>query len=75
MARAPTRESILGELAKRVRAARARVELTQEEASSRAGIDYKRWQRIEAGTANPSMVTLARIAAALETSVWKMLGK
>jgi transcriptional regulator with XRE-family HTH domain len=44
---------------------RQRAGLTQESAANLAGIDYKRWQRIEAGVANITMRTLWRVAVAL----------
>jgi transcriptional regulator with XRE-family HTH domain len=47
--------------------------LTQEVAASDAGIDYKRYQRLEAGTVNATMRTLARVAEALGTDLWSML--
>jgi transcriptional regulator with XRE-family HTH domain len=47
--------------------------LTQEEAADRAGIDYKRWQRLESGTVNATLRTLLRVADALGTNVWEML--
>lgn len=62
-------------MALRVRRARERAGLTQEAAASAAGIDYKRYQRLEAGTVNATMRTLARVAEALGTDVWKMLAE
>lgn len=47
---------------------RVGVELTQEAAAALCEIDYKRYQRIEAG-ANVTVVTLYRIANALGVSV------
>lgn len=52
-----------------IRDARIRIGITQEEAANRAGIDYKRWQRLEQGTVNPTVATLARIAAALRVKL------
>jgi transcriptional regulator with XRE-family HTH domain len=46
---------------------RERADMTQEAAANRAGIDYKRWQLIEAGSANITMRTLFRVARALGT--------
>ncbi|MBX3197263.1 MAG: helix-turn-helix transcriptional regulator [Labilithrix sp.] len=56
-------------MGERVRAARLDAGLTQEEAAARSGIDYKRWQRIEHGIANPTVATLARIALALKVNL------
>ena len=57
----------------RIAAARSALGLTQEDASDRSGIDYKRWQRLEAGQVNPTIKTLVRVAEALEIDVWVML--
>ena len=64
---------LLVTLGLKVRAARARAGLTQEEAAAASAIDVKRWQRIELGTVNATMRTLDRIASALDTTVWQML--
>ena len=40
-----------------MRAARESRGFTQEEAAHAAGIDYKRWQRLEQGTVNPTVKT------------------
>jgi transcriptional regulator with XRE-family HTH domain len=64
---------ILRELGRRIRAARLAVALTQEEAAHRAGIDYKRWQRLESGAINATVGTLARVAKALRTTFWGLL--
>ncbi|MBI4700813.1 MAG: helix-turn-helix transcriptional regulator [Deltaproteobacteria bacterium] len=47
--------------------------MTQEAAAAAAGIDYKRWQRIEQGAVNPTVRTLVRVAAALGTNLWALL--
>lgn len=47
--------------------------MTQEEAAHTAGIDYKRWQRLERGAVNPTAKTLARSAEALGSSFWDLL--
>lgn len=49
--------------------------MTQEEAAARARIDYKRYQRLEAGSVNATIRTLARVAEALGTDLWTMLGR
>jgi len=59
---------------RRIRAARIAAALTQEQAAAKAEIDYKRWQRLELGTVNATLRTLARVAEALDTSFWKLLG-
>lgn len=54
--------------------ARLATGMTQEAAASRAGIDYKRWQRLEAGEVNATVRTLVRAAGALGTTFWELLG-
>ena len=49
--------------------------MTQEAAAARSGIDYKRYQRLEAGGVNATMRTLLRVAEALGTDVWGMIGR
>jgi transcriptional regulator with XRE-family HTH domain len=39
--------------------------LTQEEASTAAGLDTRAWQRLEAGEVNPTLFTLHRVAIVL----------
>jgi transcriptional regulator with XRE-family HTH domain len=47
---------------------------TQEQAASDAGIDYKRWQRLESGTVNATVKTLNRAAGAVGVSFWDLCG-
>lgn len=49
-----------------IRKARNMQGMTQEQAALGAGIDYKRWQKIEKGQANVTMKTLCRIAKILD---------
>jgi transcriptional regulator with XRE-family HTH domain len=56
-----------------VRRARIRAGVTQEEAAHAAAIDYKRWQRLEAGEVNATVRTLVRVAAAVGTDLWGLL--
>lgn len=56
-----------------IRRARERAELTQEEAAAAADIDYKRWQRLELGTVNPTVRTMARAAEACGLDMFEML--
>jgi transcriptional regulator with XRE-family HTH domain len=67
-------EDIQRELGHRIRAARVTAGLTQEAAAHAAGIDAKRWQRLEAGAVNATVRTLARVAEALGTDFWKLVG-
>lgn len=64
---------MLAEIGRRVREARLRAELSQEAAASRAEIDTKRWQRLEAGKVNATVRTLTRAAHAIGVSVWELL--
>jgi transcriptional regulator with XRE-family HTH domain len=61
------------DIAARMRAARIAAGLTQEEAAARAAIAYKRWQDIEAGRANTTILTLNRVAAALGVDFWAIV--
>ena len=54
---------------KAVLAARARSEMSQKELAAVTGIDQSDISKIERGTANPSVNTLARIAKALGCSL------
>jgi len=67
--------ALLKAVGTRVRDARRVAGFTQETAAARAGIDYKRYQRIEQGTVNVTVKTLARVAEALGTDLWTMLGQ
>jgi len=71
----PNESGVLREAGRRIATAREGLGLTQEEAADRAGIDYKRWQRLEGGTVNATLRTLLRVADALGTNVWTMLGR
>lgn len=67
-------ERLLLGIAARIRSRRQEVSLSQEHAAGVAGIDYKRWQRIEAGDVNCTVRTLHRIARALECEVADLVG-
>ena len=56
-----------------IKAWRLKRRMTQEEAAHRSRIDYKRWQRIEQGGANVTLVTLGRIAAVLRVPPDRLL--
>ena len=55
-----------------IRAARISAGLTQERAADAAGIDTKRYQRLERGEVNATINTIARVASALGTTYWKL---
>jgi transcriptional regulator with XRE-family HTH domain len=63
---------ILRELGLRIQRARVSAGLTQEQAASDSAIDYKRWQRLEEGSVNPTVKTLHRVAAALDVPFWEL---
>ena len=67
-------EKVLKELGRRIGRARLAANLTQEEAAAACGIDYKRWQELEAGRVNATMRTLVRVAKGLGIGVWDLLG-
>lgn len=66
-------QEIQRELARRIRDARVAAGLTQEDVAGTAGIDYKRFQRIEGGTVNLTVRTIMRIASALKMDFWSLL--
>ena len=66
---------LLKELAGRIKRQRLAAGITQEAAAARAGIDYKRYQRLEAGAVNATMRTLLRVAEAIGADVWEMIGR
>lgn len=52
-------------LGRRVRALRARVGLTQQEAAEKAGLSVQHWSDLECGRSNPTVATLIGMARAL----------
>lgn len=56
-----------------LKAARIARGLSQEAAADAAGMDQSQWWRIESGQVDPSVKTLARIAAAVGVSVSDLL--
>jgi transcriptional regulator with XRE-family HTH domain len=56
-----------------VRAHRRALTLTQEAAGLRAGMDMSYWGRIERGSVDPSLRTVTRVAAALETTPARLM--
>ncbi len=53
-------------IGRRISDARQLAELSQEEAAAQAGIDTRRWQRLEAGDVNMTFKTLLRISQVLD---------
>lgn len=73
MARPSEFLNILRELGLRIQQARISAGVTQEQAASDSGIDYKRWQRLEEGSVNPTVKTLFRVSAAIGVPFWELL--
>ncbi|MGH7284518.1 MAG: helix-turn-helix domain-containing protein, partial [Polyangiaceae bacterium] len=65
--------NVLRELGLRIQQARISAGVTQEQAASDSGIDYKRWQRLEEGSVNPTVKTLFRVSAAIGVPFWELL--
>lgn len=63
--RSPQLTKALRRLGRRVQQLRHEAELSQEEAASRAGLDAKHLQTIEAGRTNPTVATLVGLARSL----------
>ncbi|MFD6421536.1 helix-turn-helix transcriptional regulator [Streptomyces sp. NPDC060198] len=55
------------EIGRRLRAARTAAGLTQIQLADLVGLDHKTVHRIEYATSDPSLSTLLRLAAALDT--------
>lgn len=72
---APGVAAALSRLAKRVRARRQELKLTQEQAAEEAKLDEKHWQDIEGARTNPTVATLVGIAKALEWSLYELFDK
>ncbi len=56
-------------LARNVRSLREGLKLTMEGASERAGMNWRHWQKVEAGEVNPTLATLVKLAHALNVDV------
>ncbi|MDX6581422.1 MAG: hypothetical protein QOI10_606 [Solirubrobacterales bacterium] len=63
----------VGNLGKNLRAARHRLELTQEQVAERSGVHATEVSRIEAGKRDPKVTTLERLAAAVEVPPGRLL--
>ena len=60
----------------RIRSRRLQQKLSQQDAAAKAGMHPSEWSRIEAGKRNNlQMVTLTRIAQALNVSVFALMPK
>lgn len=63
----------VGNLGSNLRAARARLELTQEQVAERSGVHATEVSRIEAGKRDPQVSTLEKLAAAVEVPPGRLL--
>lgn len=58
----------------RIREAREAAGLTMARVAERSGIELRRYKRLEAGTTNPTVRTLQRVALVLGRDFWSVLG-
>ena len=72
---APGVSTALNRLAKRIRALRLELELTQEAAAEAAKLDEKHWQDIEGARTNPTVATLVGVARALKVTLGELFEK
>jgi transcriptional regulator with XRE-family HTH domain len=68
-------EDVRAILARNIKAARTRLNLSQEELAARAQIDRTYVSGIERRLRNPTITVVARFAAALETTAAALLDK
>jgi transcriptional regulator with XRE-family HTH domain len=73
--RRPPRSEDHAALGEAIRQIRLEAKLSQEQVAERASTDFTQVGRLERGTANPNYSTLLRIAAALDTSVDKIVSR
>lgn len=62
----PTYRRLQRLVAANVRAERERLGLTQEDAAEASKMSVRLWQHVEAGTANLSLITIARVVDGLK---------
>lgn len=63
----------MGNLGKNLRAAREKLELTQEELAARSGVQAGEISRIERGQRDPQVSTLEKLASGLELPPARLL--
>jgi transcriptional regulator with XRE-family HTH domain len=68
-------EDVRAILARNIRAARKRLNLSQEELAARAEIDRTYVSGIERQVRNPTITAVAKFAAALETTTAQLLDR
>lgn len=67
------KSELVGVFARRMREQRALLEITQEEVAHRAELDRTYISGCERGLRNPSLVSVEKIADALEISAFKLM--
>lgn len=67
------KSELVGVFARRMREQRALLEITQEEVAHRAELDLTYISGCERGLRNPSLVSVEKIANALEIEVYRLL--
>jgi transcriptional regulator with XRE-family HTH domain len=70
-----SQESVAGEIAARVRAARAQRRWTLDELAARSTLSRRLLVQIEHGDANPSLATLLKLAAALGITLTELVAE
>ena len=70
-----SRSDVLKRLGKNVRILRIEREIAQEDLATRAGLHRTHMTKIETGNANPSTLTLFRIARALDVPLAELVAK
>lgn len=63
----------MGALGQNLRAARKRLDLTQEEVAQRSGLEPAEISRIESGKRDPRVSTLEKLAKAVEVEPGQLL--
>jgi len=66
-----TPEGVLHDFGNRLRCLRKAQKLRQLDMADR-GLSYKYYQRLEAGQVNPTLLTIHRLAAALNVAVYEL---
>jgi transcriptional regulator with XRE-family HTH domain len=66
-------DPLVGDLGENLRAARKRLELTQEQVAERSGVHATEVSRIEAGKRDLKVSTLRRLATAVEVPPGRLL--
>ncbi len=69
----PVFKEFLRGVGRRITSLRAKVGHTQQEAATKAGLDLRLWQRLEAGDANSTLLVFHDVARALGVEVRQVL--